>query len=118
MGQVRLLQFYNNQHFNTVDVGLKMYRCVELVICVGHMFYATGGDAVDIDDDGSQNKCSRINLSNFLIDGQSTTPYGVNLRGYTDHVILDTGQIYGVTGTAIQEGGNTTNITKGDLFQS
>lgn len=117
-GRVRLLQFYNNQHFNTVGIGMKMYRKVEAVICVGHMFYSTGGDAIDIDDDGSGNKCSRINLSNFLIDGQSATLNGIDLQGYTDHVLIDTGQVYGVTGTAINQGVNTTNITKGDLFES
>ena len=117
-GRVRLLQFHNNQHFNTVGIGFKMYRKVEAIVCMGHIFYLTGGDAVDIDDDGAGNKCSRVNLSSFIIDGQSTTPNGIDLQGYTDHVILDCGQIFGVTGTAVVEGVNTTNILKGDLQES
>ena len=117
-GSVKLLQFHNNQHFNTTGIGFKAYRKAQAIICNGHIFYETGGDAIDINDDGAGNKCSRININSFIIDGQSTTPNGIDLQGYTDHVIIDGGQVYGVTGTAIVEGGNTTNITKGDLHES
>ncbi len=117
-GKVRLCQFHNNQHFNTVGVGFKMYRRVEAIICMGHIFYSTGGDAVDIDDDGAANKCTQININSFIIDGQSATPNGIDLQGYTDHVVIDSGQIYGVTGTAVNEGVNVTNIKKGDIYES
>jgi hypothetical protein len=118
VGSVKLHQLHINQHFNTTGIGLKLYRKATAITCMGHIFYKTTGDAVDISDDGSGNKCSRINLLGFLIDGDSTTPNGIDLGGYTDHVVIDSGQIYGVTGTAVVEGANTTNITKGDIYES
>ena len=117
-GSVKLLQLHNNQHFNTTGTGLKLYRKVTGITCMGHIFYKTTGDAIDINDDGSANKCSRINIASFLIDGDATTPNGIDLGGYTDHVIIDTGQIYNVTGTAVAEGANTSNITKGDIQET
>jgi len=117
-GGVKLCQFHNNQHFNTTGVGFKMYRKVQGILVMGHIFYACGGDAIDIDDDGAGNKCSRINIGPVQIDGQSTTPNGIDLQGYTDHVVVDNYQVWGVTGTAIVEGVNTTNITKGDGYES
>jgi len=95
-GKVRLCQFHN----------------------MGAIFYATGGDAIDVGDDGAANKCSRLCFGPLLIDGQSTTPNGIDLGGYTDHVVIDNFQIWGVTGTAVNQGVNTTNITKGDGYES
>ena len=117
-GQVKLLQFYNNQHFNTTGVGLKLYKKAESIIVSGHIFYKTVGDAIDVDDDGSANKCSRLNIGPLLVDGDGTTPNGVDLQGYTDHVVLDNYQVWGVTGTAVNQGVNVTNITKGDGYES
>jgi len=117
-GKVRLCQFHNNQHFNTDGVGMKLYRLVEQILVMGAIFYATGGDAIDIDDDGAGNKCSRLNFGPLQIDGQGTTPNGVDLGGYTDHVVIDNYQIWGVTGTAVNQGVNVTNITKGDGYES
>ena len=117
-GKVRLCQFHNNQHFNTDGVGMKLYRLVEQILVMGAIFYATGGDAIDVDDDGAGNKCSRLNFGPLLIDGQSTTPNGIDLQGYTDHVVIDNYQVWGVTDTAVNEGVNTTNITKGDGYES
>jgi len=115
---VKLLQLHNNQHFNTVSTALKLYRKVFSITCMGHIFYKTGGNAVEIMDDGEANRCSRVNLLGFLIDGDGTTQTGVILDGYTDHVIIDSGQIYGVTGAAITQGLNTTNIQKGAIYES
>jgi len=117
-GKVRLCQFHNNQHFNTVGVGFKMYRRVESIVCTGHIFYATGGDAIDIDDDGAANKCTRINIGALIIDGQAVTPNGVDLQGFTDHVVIGPGQIFGVTGSAVNQGVNVTNIQKVGLYES
>ncbi len=117
-GKVHLLQLHNNQHFNTTGIGLKLYRKATAITCMGHIFYKTTGDAIDINDDGSANKCSRLNLASFLIDGDGTTPNGIDLGGYTDHVVIDSGQIYGITGTAVNEGVNTSNILKGDIHES
>jgi len=117
-GTVKLLQLHNNQHFNTTGIGLKLYRKATAITCMGHIFYKTTGDAVDISDDGSANKCTRINILGFLIDGDTTTPNGIDLGGYTDHVVIDAGQIYNITGTAVNQGGNTTNIKKGDIYES
>jgi len=117
-GQVRLCQFYNNQHFNTDGIGFKMYKKCESFIIVGHIFYKTVGDAIDIDDDGVGNRCFRINIGPLLIDGDATTPNGINLAGFTDHVLLDNFQIFDWTGAAIVEGGNITNFAKGDGFEA
>jgi len=117
-GKVRLCQFHNNQHFNTVGVGLKMYRKVEQILVMGHIFYKTGGDAIDIDDDGAANKCQRITIGPLNIDGQGVTPIGVDLQGYTDHVVIGPGQIFGFTGSAVNQGVNVTNVQKVGLFES
>jgi hypothetical protein len=117
-GRVRLCQFHNNQHCNTMGIGFKMYRKVEGVIITGHIFYKTGGDAVEVNDDGAANKCSRINFGNIQVDGDTTTPNGIDLQGYTDHVIIDTYQIFRVTGSAVVQGPNVTNIIKGEGFES
>jgi len=79
-GCVKLCQFHNNQHFNTTGVGFKIYRKVQGILVMGHIFYGCGGDAVDVDDDGAGNKCSRINIGPVQIDGQSMTPNGVEHR--------------------------------------
>lgn len=117
-GKVRFCQFHNNQHFNTVGVGFRMYRQVESVLIMGHIFYKTGGDAIEISDNGEAYKCTRINIGPILIDGQATTPNGVDIQGYTDHLILDNYQIYGVTASAVNQGVNVTNIHKGDGYES
>lgn len=117
-GKVRLCQFHNNQHFNTTGIGFKMYRKVESILVMGHIFYRTIGDAIDIDDDGAANKCSRINIGPLQIDGQGITPNGLDIQGYTDHVIIDNYQIWGVTGTSVNQGVDTTNITKGEGYES
>ena len=117
-GKVRLCQFHNNQHFNTVGVGMKMYRKVEQILVMGGIFYKTGGDAIDIDDDGVANKCERITIGPVNIDGQGSTPNGVDLQGYTDHVVIGPGQIFGFTGSAVNQGVNVTNVTKVGLYES
>jgi hypothetical protein len=117
-GKVRLCQFHNNQHFNTTGIGFKMYRKVEAILIMGHIFYRTVGDAIEVNDDGAANKCSRINIGPLHVDGQSTTPIGIDLQGYTDHVVIDNYQIYGVTGSAVAQGVNVTNISKGEGYES
>jgi len=117
-GKVRLCQFHNNQHFNTIGVGFKMYRKVEQILVMGHIFYATSGDAIDINDDGEENKCFRITIGPLDIDGQGSTPNGVDLQGYTEHVVIGPGQIFGVTGSAVNQGVNVTNVNKVGLFES
>jgi len=117
-GQVRLCQFYNNQHFNTTGIGFRLYKKCESFIIVGHIFYKTGGDAIDIDDDGAANKCSRINIGPLIVDGDGSTPNGVDIQGYTDHLVLDNYQIFDVTGSAVNQGVNVSNITKGDGYES
>jgi hypothetical protein len=117
-GKVRLCQFHNNQHFNTVGVGMKMYRKVEQILVMGGIFYKTGADAIDIDDDGAANKCERITIGPVNIDGQGSTPNGVDLQGYTDHVVIGPGQIFGFTGSAVNQGVNVTNVTKVGLYES
>jgi hypothetical protein len=117
-GKVRLCQFHNNQHFNTEGVGFRMYRLVEQILVMGHIFYKTGGDAIDIDDDAEANRCQRITIGPLNIDGQGSTPNGVDLQGYTDHVVIGPGQIFGFTGSAVNQGENVTNVNKVGLFES
>ena len=117
-GMVRLCQFHDNQHFNAVGVGLRMYRKVEQILVLGHIFYKTGGNAIDIDDDGSANKCERITIGPFNIDGQGSTPVGLNIQGYTAHLVYSLGQIFGYTTAAVQTGGNTSDIQAGTVITS
>jgi len=116
-GKVRLLQFYNNQHFNTVGVGFRMYRKVEQVLVVGHLFYKTGGNAIDINDDGAANKCERITIGPFNIDGQATTPVGINIDGYTSHLIYGPGQVFNCTNSVVIDP-NTSDIQAGTVITS
>ena len=117
-GKVRLCQFHNNQHFNTDGIGFRMYRLVEQILVMGHIFYATSGNAIDIDDDGASNKCQRINIGPFNIDGQSTTPVGLNIGGYTAHVVYSLGQVFGCTSNSVVTGGNTSDIVEGSVIKS
>ena len=116
--KVRLCQFHNNQHFNTDGIGLKMYRLVEQILVMGHIFYSTGGNAIDINDDGAANKCERITIGPFDIDGQGVTPVGLNIQGYTAHVIYGLGQIFGYTTSAVETGVNTSDIIEGTMIKS
>ncbi len=110
---VKLIQFHNNQHFNTVAQGMRLYRKCYAINIQGPIFWKTGGNAVDINDDGAANKCERIVLANFQIDGQATTPIGVNVDGFTAHVVYDVGQIYGTTGAAVNVSGDASDIVPG-----
>ncbi len=116
-GKVRLLQLHNNQHFNTVSRGLKFYRKVEQVVIQGHIFYRTGGNAIDIDDDGATNKCERITLLGFNVDGQSVTPTGLKIGGYTSHIVYGPGQIFGCS-TAVDTSLNATNVVEGAVIKA
>lgn len=117
-GKVRLCQFHNNQHFDTTGIGFKMYRLVEEVLMMGHIFYNTGGNAIDIDDDGDANKCQRVTIGPLNIDGQSTTPVGLNIAGYTAHVIYSMAQIFGCSSSSVSTGGNTSDIQAGTVITS
>jgi hypothetical protein len=117
-GKVRLCQFHNNQHFNTVGVGLRIYRKVEQILVMGHIFYKTAGNAIDVNDDGPANKCERITIGPFDIDGQSVTPVGLNIQGYTAHVVYGLGQIFGCTTASVQTGPNTSDIVEGTVIKS
>jgi hypothetical protein len=117
-GKVRLCQFHNNQHFNTVGVGIRMYRKVEQILVMGGIFYKTGGNAIDINDDGAANKCERITIGPFNIDGQSLTPIGLNIQGYTAHVVYGMGQIFGCTSSSVSVGGNTSDIVEGTMIKA
>jgi hypothetical protein len=116
-GKVRLCQFHDNQHFNTVGVGFRMYRRVEQILVNGHIFYATGGNAIDIDDDGEANKCQRITIAPFNIDGQGATPTGINIDGYTAHVVYDAGQVFGCTNSIVVDP-NATDVVEGTVITS
>lgn len=113
VGLVRFLQFHNNQHFNTVAQGMKFYRNCQDIIVNAPIFYDTGDNAIEIDDDGVARKCTRINFINGNIHGNAGTPIGIALKGYTDKVLIDDFQIHDVVGANISEGVNTSNILKG-----
>lgn len=117
-GKVRLCQFHNNQHFDTDGVGLRMYRLVEQILVMGHIFYATGGNAIDINDDGEPNKCQRITIGPLNIDGQSVTPVGLKIQGYTAHLVYSMAQIFGCTTASVQTGVNTSDIVQGTVITS
>jgi len=117
-GQVRLCQFHNNQHFNTDTIGMKLYKKVESFLIMGAIFYACGGDAIDISDDGPANKCTRINIGPVIIDGNGATPNGIDIQGNTDRVVIDNFQIFDFTNAAINQGGSVTNIKIGDGHQA
>lgn len=113
VGKVRFCQFHNNQHFNTVAQGMKFYRRCEDIIVNGPIFYDTGDNAIEIDDDGVANKCTRINFVNGNIHGNAGTPIGIDLKGYTDTVIIDDFQIHDIVGANISKGANVSNILEG-----
>jgi len=112
-GKVRLCQFHNNQHFDTQGPAFKMYRRVEQVLVMGHIFYKTVGNAIDINDDGAPNKCERITIGPLEVDGQSVTPTGLNVQGYTSHLVYSMAQIFGCTGDQVSIGSNTSAILEG-----
>ena len=117
-GKVRLYQFHNNQHFNTTGVCMKMYWKVEQILVMGLIFYKTSGNAIDIDDDGAANKCEQITIGSFDIDGQGSTPVGLNIQGYTAHVVYGLGQIFVCTSSSVSVGANTSDIVEGPMIKS